>query len=573
VCRAKGFVMKKLPIGISDYKEVIEKNYYYVDKTLLIYELLSHADKVTLICRPRRFGKTINLSMLKYFFEQITKSNEHLFVDKKIWQHEDMRIHQGQYPVIFISFKDAKGETFAECYSEIMDLIAEEFERHQPILMPTLDEINKQKYQEIINRTGSSVRFSSALGFLSKLLKNHYQKNVMVFLDEYDSPIHDAFDKKYYKKMVDFLRKLYGKVLKDNKSLEKAVLTGILRTAKEGIFSGLNNVEVCTWLRNDYADKFGFTQSEVEQVLHDSDITSCTLNDITYWYNGYRCGESILVYNPWSIVECLRNEGKLIAYWVNTSSNNFIKDLLARSTEEVKKGLESILSGRAIIKTIDEGFTFQNVNMRQDALWSLLFFSGYLTYSEHRLTSDGVYECSLIPPNHEIRTLYRSLTTSIAIAPLHEKERVEMMLQCMIQGDLENFEYLLQHYIINLMSSFDLPESESERSYHMFVLGLLVLLENRYHIRSNRESGYGRYDIMLIPYDLSDPKTPGIIIEFKRAIRQTIEQAVQAALKQINEKKYETELRAQGINTVLIYAIAFEGKNVLVQLQKNNNDL
>ena len=553
--------MKKLPIGISDYKKVITQGYYFVDKTLLIEELLSIGYGVTLLCRPRRFGKTLNLSMLKYFFEKTDESNAYLFDDKKVWQNKSMRSEQGKYPVIFISFKDVKGDNWENAYKNIATLVANEFERHAPILLPNLDDYQVERYNIIKTGKADDVLLGESLLFLSKLLFAHYGQQVVVLLDEYDTPIHAGYKYNYYDKMVNFIKTVFSKVLKDNVVLKSGVLTGILRTAKEGIFSDLNNLYVCTMLSDKFSDKFGFTSNEVDLLLEDQDLVD-KKPAIKGWYNGYRAGEATFLYNPWSILNCASEHGKLITYWANTSSNDLIKDLIARADGSTKTELELLLTGIAITKTIDEAFTFAGINQMGSSLWSLLLFSGYLTFNKRTVTDDGEYSCFLILPNHEIKALYKKLINQIFTQTIGNFENITELFNALITRNVYRIQQLLQQFIINHVSAFDLAYSQPEISYHMFVLGLLVTLEGEYAVRSNRESGYGRYDIMLIPHDKS--KT-GVVIEFKKTDNETLEQAVDAGLLQIQDKQYAQELRAQGVKNIMGYGIAFAGKELLVK--------
>ena len=553
--------MKKLPIGIDDYKEIITEDCYYVDKTLLIQEIFSKKDKVTLICRPRRFGKTLNLSMLKYFFENTEKSNANLFVDKEVWEHEELRTKQGQYPVIFLSFKDVKNKTFEEAYNRIKRIIIQEFKYHANVLLPKLNQYDHADYEYILNGTANISQYEESLLFLSKLLCEHYGKRVMIFIDEYDAPIHSAYKNNYYDDCVGFIKGLLSSALKSNSNLERGMLTGILRTAKEGIFSGLNNLTVCTILSDEFSDKFGFTQEEVQALVQEQNVP-VSIDDIKYWYNGYRAGESTLIYNPWSIINCLSKNGNLMAYWANTSDNDLIKDLIVRADSSTKADLELLLTDTPITKIIDEAFTFADIHQMGLSLWSLLLFSGYLTFNKRTLTDSGEYSCSLILPNHEIKALYKKLINQIFMQAIEKFDHAQELFNALIIGNVYRIQQLLQQFIINHVSTFDLAYSQPEISYHMFVLGLLVTLEGEYQVRSNRESGYGRYDIMLIPHDKSKV---GVVIEFKKTDNETLEQAADAGLLQIQSKKYAQELRAQGVKNIMGYGIAFAGKQLLVK--------
>lgn len=555
--------MRVIATGISDYKEIIEKNYCYVDKTLLIEELLSTGDKVTLLCRPRRFGKTLNLSMLHYFFEKTPHSHAYLFTDKLIWRNERMRAQQGNYPVIFLTFKDVKEQDFQGAYKSIVNLIIDEFKRHEITLSRILDPDEHVKYRKIIEGSADRIDYSASLLFLSRLLNKAYAHNVMVLIDEYDAPIHAAYTHGYYQEMVDFIRILLSKVLKDNSYLERGVLTGILRTAKEGIFSGLNNLTVCTLLNDEYADKFGFTESEVSALVHEQNIPVPT-QEITSWYNGYHAGRSTLIYNPWSILMCAKNHGALKPYWANTSGNEVVKDLITKASSTIKNELLALLQHELVEKPLEEAFTFSDINWRTDTVWSLLFFSGYITYSSRTLTSRGKLVCSLRLPNREIEELYKNFIEDIFAQSFTHSHHINEFFTALMHGDCALVQQLLQEFVLNATSFHDIDSAEPERSYHLFVLGMLVTLEGTYHVRSNRESGYGRYDIMLIPRDTNKP---GVIIEFKRAMQQTLEQAADAALEQIHEKQYAQELRAMGIETICSYGIAFQGREVLVKGQ------
>ena len=556
-----GVNVKKLPIGIDDYKIVASEDYYFVDKTLLIKELLSTSSAVSLICRPRRFGKTLNLSMVRYFFEKTEKSTAALFADKKIWQDEDARIHQGQYPVIFLSFKDVKDITFENAYKNITAVISNEFKRHASILLPKLSQYDGSIYESILNSNADIVSYGRSLLFLSELLHAHYGKRVIVLIDEYDAPIHAAYQHGFYNEIVNFIKIFLSSGLKGNSNLERGVLTGILRTAKEGIFSGLNNLKVYTILSDKFSDKFGFTQKEVETLLQEQEI-SVPIDDIKYWYNGYHSGKKTLIYNPWSILNCASEHGTLMAYWVNTSGNELVKELIARANSYVKQELEFLLVNNTITKIIDEAFTFATIYQSENALWSLLLFSGYLTYNHLNINSSGKYECSLALPNHEIRELYKDLISEIFNNAFQDTAHIQEFFKALKNGDTRSVQKLLQMFIINNMSFYDLAHTEPEKSYHMFVLGLLVTLEKTYSVRSNRESGYGRYDIMLIPHDKSNT---GIVMEFKRAEDSTLDQAVDDAILQIQNKQYASELRAQGIVNIIGYGIAFCGKELFVK--------
>jgi Predicted AAA-ATPase/PD-(D/E)XK nuclease superfamily len=558
--------MKSLPIGISDYKELIEGGYYYVDKTLLIKELLDVDGKVMLIPRPRRFGKTLNLSMLQYFFDcsDVGTNNDHLFYGTHIWNYSQYKAHQGQYPIISITFKNSKAENWTLAYHMIELAIAEEYNRHKYLLKDTTQEqFEVEKFRRIQSSTASQAELSDSIYFLSKLLSRYHNRRVIILLDEYDIPIHAAYSHGYYAQIINFIRLLLTTALKDNRYLQRGILTGILHTAKEGIFSGLNNINVFNLTNAHFADKFGFTQPEVKQLLSDMHIEKGH-HGIKEWYDGYTFGSVTGIYNPWSILNCIHNNGSLELYWVNTSDNLLIKKVIAQADKTVKSELELLLTGNILVQEIDESITLPEIEHNQASLWSLLLYTGYLTYTTCEIKG-GKKVCSLTIPNNEIYYLYVNLIKTI-FAQSIKAGQTEDLLQALTQGNTIIFSQLLQSFVLTSMSMYDLPSNEPEKSYHLFVLGLLVILSDRYEVKSNRESGFGRYDIMLIPKTSTEN---GIIIEFKKALQgETLEVAAQKALDQIVSKVYVQELHARDISTVIAYGIAFEGKKIFIKSQK-----
>ncbi len=553
--------MKKLPIGISDYKKLIEGDFYYVDKTLFIKELLDTAGEVILIARPRRFGKTLNLSMLKYFFERSETKNAHLFQKTLIWQENNYHALQGIYPVIFLTFKGIKAPSWQHAYEHIKLIIAEEFKRHADYLMPSIPDYERKDYKALLERIGSQVDYGNSLLFLSKLLFHHYKRRVLVLIDEYDAPIHAAYTSDYYKELVDFMRELLTGLLKDNPFLERGILTGILRTAKEGIFSGLNNLKVCTVLDDTFNDKFGFTHREVGRLL-DAYGLGMKAEVIQAWYNKYNFGATAL-YNPWSLLECVDNKGALSPYWANTSDNMLVKRLIARADDTVKEEVERLLDGQTSQQEISNALALPALDQGTKAVWSLLLFTGYLTYIHHDLV-EGKDICTLAIPNEEIKILYRQLIHDIVQQSL-TTAKIQALLKSLSVGDSVKVSELLQEFVLNSMSIFDIPSNESEKSYHLFILGLLVVLADTYIVRSNRESGYGRYDILLIPRDRS--KT-GIILELKKVSSlkgESLEEASKKALEQVELKSYAQELKDLGIKQIIAFGIAFQGKQVAVK--------
>lgn len=565
--------MQKLPVGISDFGIIRSGGYYYVDKSLFIKEIFDSGAAATLIPRPRRFGKTTNLSMLKYFFEKpvesstegSAESNRSIFDGLEISKHHEIMVNQGKYPVIFLTFKDVKQENWNDCYDKIKQLIGNEFSRHSYLLNSNiLNSIQKTKFQEIIDYVASSASYENSLKDLSEYLSQFHKQNPIILIDEYDTPIQAGFYHKYYDKIISFSRGFLCGGLKDNSNLQFAVITGILRIAKESIFSGLNNLSVCSMLSSFYSDKFGMTEAEVADAMAHYNLLN-KIEDVRSWYNGYATGGKINVYNPWSIINLIKNNGEFEPFWVNTSSNDIVKDLIQHGSDELKEDFEALIKRESIRKTIEENIVFADLseNKATNAVWSFLIFSGYLTFKNAAIENGQKY-ADLLIPNDEVTWFFRSVINSWCKNNIGEK-RYNMMLNSLVSGEVEKFKELFTDFVLKSFSMFDVSGQEPEKFYHAFVLGMLVSLTNEYVIRSNRESGLGRYDVMLVPRDRSKL---GIIIEFKKRSeyhKETLEQAVAAALKQIEDKKYEQELNVHGIDKILKLGIAFDGKNVLIK--------
>lgn len=554
--------MKILPIGISDYKQVIDNNYYYVDKTLLVKELLISGGAITLLPRPRRFGKTLNLSMLRYFFEKSETDTSYLFKKTTIWNDASAREHQGQYPVIFLTFKNIKELTWHQTRAKIYTIIAEEFNRHG-YLLKHLDARQAEQFNAILNLKADQTAYGNSLLFLTQLLHKYHNKKVILLLDEYDGPMHAAYSHSYYPELTNFMRSLLTSALKDNPHLSRGVITGILRAAKEGIFSGLNNLAVFTILSLPFQDKFGFTQTEVKQLLKDQKLSD-KMDEITTWYNGYMFGQTT-IYNPWSLILCANERGLIRTYWLNTSDNQLIKHVLTRAGADLKAEFEDLLNDKPVIKEIDEGLIMPGIENKDDAIWNLMVFAGYLSYSKLEWI-EAKATCTLKIPNKEIKIVYTDLVREI-FKDILKQSNTKFLLQALIQGDAQTFQEILQDFIIKTISAFDLPSDEPEKSYHLFILGLLVQFHDSYQVKSNRESGYGRYDIMLIPRKAS---IPGIIMEFKKVQKgrgETLDSAADKALQQIKSKEYITELHDLGVKRINLFGIAFLGKKIAVQCQ------
>lgn len=551
---------KQLPIGISDYKTLIEEGYVYVDKTLLIEELIEKGTLVSLIPRMRRFGKTLNLSMLQYFFEKTQEDTSHLFKSMKIWQNEAVRSLQGQFPVIFLTLKDVKHTTWDDTFKSFRRLIATEFRRHKYVLQgDILDTDEKDIYHRILTENDDQTLIEQSLLFLTTWLHRFHKKKVILLLDEYDTPAHAAYVGKYYDPLIEFLRNWLSGGLKDNKSLEKGVLTGILRIAKETIFSGLNNVNTFTILSDEFYDKFGLLESEVKTLLEEYELAE-SITEMRKWYNGYRIGSHEGIYNPWSVLNCIAKKGKFAPYWVNTSDNALMKQLITQGTDDLKADIELLINGKTIDKTVDEGVVFSNLDQSPNAIWSLLLFSGYLTIAD---TPAYGTACLLRIPNAEVGELYKSMIFEWFEKTIHQA-KYQLLLKSLTNGDIDAFSQIFQDFLLSSLSVFDIDAQEPEKIYHAFVLGMLLGLKDTYEVKSNRESGYGRYDVMLIP---KDPQSLGIIIEFKKIGRfeqSNMDSAIASALKQIEEKHYKQELLDRGCGRIMYLALAFHGKQVAI---------
>ncbi len=562
---------KKLPVGISDFREIVTGDYCYVDKTLFIKEVLDKGDKILLLPRPRRFGKTLNLSMLKYFYdccpptETGAENNAgNLFASLAISKAGDQYMEKvGQSPVIFLSFKDIKVLDWETSLDNLKQLIQAHYLEHKYLLeSKKLEPEEKDYFKKIIDLTGSTGDYGNSLRKLLIFLNRYYQKKVVILIDEYDAPIHAGFNYGYYDQIINFMRNFLSGGLKDaDQYLEKSVITGIMRVAKESIFSGLNNPGVYTLLAEEFSDKFGFTEKEVENLLTEFQLTE-RYEEVRKWYNGYRFGETV-IYNPWSIINFLGSKAKEIKpYWINTSDNKIVETLLSDGGKELKEELELLIQGESIEKVIEENIVFKDIPHREDLLWSFLLMGGYLKYTaKRRNQSTGEMFYMLTLPNQEVRTVYAGIIKSFFESKIQNKQ-LSIMLKALTDGEIDVFEEIFAQFVLNAMSVFDVGGGDPEKVYHAFVMGLLLWLVPGYEVKSNRESGYGRYDIMLIPADSSGL---GYVIEFKKVRKkETMETALESALKQIEEKKYETELIQRGIHRIKKLAIVFSGKEVVV---------
>ncbi|NWO26185.1 AAA family ATPase [Leptotrichia sp. oral taxon 417] len=549
---------KAVPVGIEDFERIINEDYYYVDKTMLIEELLINRAPVTLFTRPRRFGKTLNMSMLRYFFDVKDKEeNKKLFENLKIYDSEYMS-EQGKYPVIFVSLKDLKEDTWEECLESIKDIMYKIFNEYS-FLREKLNIVEKRQFDKIWEITGNERNFKTSLLDLSNYLNKYYGEKVIILIDEYDAPIINAFDKGYYNEAINFFQTFYSSALKTNNSLKYGVLTGITRIIKEGIFSGLNNLYVNTILSKDYSEYFGLLENEVIEMLEYFDM-KYKIEEVREWYNGYIFGES-KVYNPWSIVNYVR-EKEIKAYWANVSGNTLLENMLDHSGESVYDDLKRFTDGESIEKYISDGTTIKSLLNNDDEIWQLLLYSGYLTKDEKQkeidVTSEYTDVYNLRIPNKEIRKYFGNMFLNRFFGT---EVKTNILIKALENGDIKKFEKTLGEIMINMLSYFDL-DKEMEKIYQVFMIGLVGFLMGKYEIISNDESGYGRYDLAMIPIKSNEK---AYLMEFKISkTKNEMEKRAQKALKQIDEKKYDTKLKARGIKNILKIGVAFYGKEVKV---------
>ncbi len=546
---------KAIPVGIENFERIIKDGYYYVDKSLLIEEMLENRIPVTLFTRPRRFGKTLNMSMLKYFFDIENKDkNKKLFENLKISDSTYMS-EQGKYPVIFISLKDLKENSWEECLESIKDIMYKVFNEYE-FLREKLNFVEKRQFDKIWEMTGNEKNFKTSLLDLSKYLNKYYSKKVIILIDEYDSPIINAFNNGYYNEAINFFQVFYSSALKTNDSLKYGILTGITRIIKEGIFSGLNNLYVNTVLSKDYSKYFGLLENEVIEMLDYFEI-KYKMEEVRNWYNGY-CFGNKQIYNPWSIVNYLR-EKEIKSYWANVSGNTLLENMLDQAGEGVYVDLKRFTDGESIEKYISDGTTIKSILSNDDEIWQLFLYSGYLTKSEEqteKTESKNTYNLKI--PNREIRSYFGNLFLDRFFGT---EVKTNTLIKALENGDIKKFEKTLGKIMINMLSHFDL-DSEMEKIYQVFMIGLVGFLMGRYEIISNNESGYGRYDLAMIPIKSNEK---AYLMEFKISkTEKGMNVKAQEALKQIDKKKYDTRLKARGIKNILKLGIAFYGKSVKV---------
>lgn len=547
---------KSLPIGVSDFK-LATTGYYYVDKTLMIRDFLDKKPMVSLFTRPRRFGKTLNMDMLRVFFEKTNEDTSVYFKDKQIWQCGDYYTkHQGQYPVIFLTFKDVKSMTWEETFQKIRRLISLEFIRHNELeTSSVLTAYEKEQYHLLAKDSGDEVDCQMGLQLLSLLLHKHYGRECIIIIDEYDTPIQQGHTCNFYPEIVNFMRNFFSGGLKDNPHLAFGFLTGILRVAKESIFSGMNNLKTYSILDDGYSSYFGFTEKEVKDMLRYYGKDD-KYNELSEWYDGYRFGNTE-IFNPWSVINYISDNCFPKAFWQSTGSNEIIGEIIQTATPEITKDLYKLLCGEKIAAYIDTGVISPEVQNNPYSIYSFLLVAGYLKVANIYPQSDGNFMCDVAIPNKEITFVYekevlnRTNQNSLAIS----------ISQAIFSKDTQKLQALLEDFMVKSISSID---GANEGFYHGMMLGLCAILGNRYKIRSNRESGLGRFDIQLMPLTKG---MPGFIFEFKHTKDEHTDLSALAdsALQQIEAKKYDTELRDNGVNSIISIGIAFRGKSAVVK--------
>lgn len=547
---------KSLPIGVSDFK-LATTGYYYVDKTLMIRDFLDKKPMVSLFTRPRRFGKTLNMDMLRVFFEKTNEDTSVYFKDKQIWQCGDYYTkHQGRYPVIFLTFKDVKSMTWEETFQKIRRLISLEFIRHNELeTSSVLTAYEKEQYHLLAGDSGDEVDCQMGLQLLSLLLHKHYGRECIIIIDEYDTPIQQGHTCNFYPEIVNFMRNFFSGGLKDNPHLAFGFLTGILRVAKESIFSGMNNLKTYSILDDGYSSYFGFTEKEVKDMLRYYGKDD-KYNELSEWYDGYRFGNTE-IFNPWSVINYISDNCFPKAFWQSTGSNEIIGEIIQAATPEITKDLYKLLCGEKIAAYIDTGVIYPEVQNNPYSIYSFLLVAGYLKVANIYPQSDGNFMCDVAIPNKEITFVYekevlnRTNQNSLAIS----------ISQAIFSKDTQKLQALLEDFMVKSISSID---GANEGFYHGMMLGLCAILGNRYKIRSNRESGLGRFDIQLMPLTKG---MPGFIFEFKHTKDEHTDLSALAdsALQQIEAKKYDTELRDNGVNSIISIGIAFRGKSAVVR--------
>ncbi|MBE7726564.1 MAG: AAA family ATPase [Enterocloster citroniae] len=558
---------KPLPIGVDDFEKLITKGYYYVDKTWLIKELLDMKGEANLFTRPRRFGKTLNLSTLRCFFERVgeEESRRHLYAGLKIMGAGDAYTsHQGRYPVIMLTLKSAKQETYALAYRCLREAVANEFVRHNEVLPSLATDVKKEKFCRLRDELADEGEYRTALAFLSECLYRHYGEKAIILIDEYDVPLENAYYAGFYDEMIAFIRSLFESALKTNPNLEFAVITGCLRISRESIFTGLNNLEIVSVLDANYSEYFGFTSSEVNELLQFYG-QGARMDKVREWYDGYRFG-STEVYNPWSVLNYTKalytNSNALPSpYWSNTSSNTIVRDLIKRSDTAVKDEIETLIAGGTIVKPVHEDITYRDIYQSKDNLWNFLFFTGYLKQI-NRWMEGNSQMVEMAIPNAEVAYIYENMIRNWFREVISVRD-LSVLYQAMLHGDAAVFQEELSKLLRESISYMD----SREEFYHGFLLGVMGNI-HEYLVKSNREAGDGRYDICVRSLDVSQAP---VILELKVSDTfKGMEGSSRQALRQIRDRHYDDVLPAEGYTEVLNYGIAFFRKQCRIEVERKD---
>lgn len=546
-----------LPVGISDYR-LASTQYFYVDKTMMIKEFLDERPMVSLFTRPRRFGKTLNMDMLRTFFEKTDEDTSVYFKDKNIWKcGKKYQDYQGKYPVIFITFKDVKRDTWGETYDHISNIIRQEFERHGELLQSErCSTYEKAYFKTVLEGRGDTTEMMISLQRLSQMLDEHYGIPPVIIIDEYDTPIQQGHMQGFYDEVILFMRNLFSGGLKDNRHLSYGFLTGILRVAKESIFSGLNNLAVYSILDNRYSQYFGFTSQEVEEIARYYGREE-KYGEICEWYDGYRFGETE-IFNPWSVINYFGSGCVPRAFWQSTGSNEIIGEVLANADEEIYDRLNALLQGGSFLTYVDTGVIYPQIRENPSSVYSFLLVAGYLKVIRSQISFSGDFMCQVCLPNREIASVFHKEILQ-KMTDLFPQSTAAGIQEALYSNDGNRLQKEIGRLLLRSVSYYD---TAGENFYHGFVLGLCAVMDNRYFVRSNGEAGEGRYDIQLLP---RQKNLPGILIELKAAKQlsgEGLKQLSKTALAQISDRKYDTELKEKGIETIFRYGVAFCGKQV-----------
>ena len=550
-------------IGESNFKGLRMQNNYFIDKTMYIKDIIDNQSRVVLITRPRRFGKTLNMSMLKYFFDCDVKDAKELFKGLKIMEQDEKYTSKlGAYPCIYLTMKDLNVSTYEYMIMQLRTAMMEIYFEKRYLLEKEMPDGERETYNRMLGAKANEMEILNSVKLLSKLLCNYYNKPVMLFIDEYDVPIQTAYVENYYEQAIKFLKAFYGNTFKDNPYIEKTILTGVSRVAKESIFSGANNFDVYTVLNDEFADDFGITSEEIDKVLKDFNVEE-EKNEIQRWYDGYRIGNVEGIYNPWSLLNYLAKK-ELKPYWVNTSSNDLIK-MTIKNSVTAKEKMERLLKDEEIEVPINLETVIDGIEENEDNIWGLMLGTGYLKVVEVVDLAEGIYKVKL--PNYEIKLLFQDIVRNWFKDKVAGND-LRSILKDLVELNLDEFQKKFRVLVREMFSYMDVGENTAENFYHAFVLGMLVGLKDTYYVNSNRESGFGRYDIMLEPHDKTKNS---FIIEFKVADdfeEETIEQVIANAKKQIEEKGYESNLKERGFANITKMVFAFKGKECKMEVVK-----